>query len=293
MISRRLLIAAALPAAACSPLDIANGLTPGGGISLAEGLPYGAGERARYDLYTPPGAAAEAPLIVFFYGGGWRSGDRGDYGFVARSLASLGVLVAVPDYRLFPGTRWPGFVTDGAAAVRAIRAGPGAGRPVFLMGHSAGAFIALALALDPAWLGAERRELSGSIGLAGPYAFGPEDDPNGIFAQAPGGHAHAAPEDPAAMRGAAPLLLLQGEADETVRPVQAPRLAALARNEGVKVSTRLYPGLGHIGIIAAVARPLRVLGLEGAPVLDDVGRWIRGLQGSATVSQSVSMRRAF
>ncbi|MBB5694529.1 acetyl esterase/lipase [Roseomonas pecuniae] len=211
---------------------------------------------------------------MFFYGGGWRSGERGDYGFAAHALASLGVLVAVPDYRLFPGTRWPGFVEDGAAAVRAIRAGPGQGRPVFLMGHSAGAFIALSLAADPGWLGPERGTLAGAVGLAGPYDFGPEDDPQGIFAAAPGARARAAPADEARLRGAPPLLLLHGTEDDTVRPAQTTRFAALARSQEVEVEARLLPGLGHVGIIAALAGPVRALGLAGAPVLETIGAWL-------------------
>ncbi|SHJ56321.1 Acetyl esterase/lipase [Roseomonas rosea] len=274
MIPRRLLLSLPLVATACSPFDLANGLTPAGGTRVSAGLPYGAGDRARYDLYTPEGAAPDAPLLIFFYGGGWRAGERADYAFAARSLASLGVLVAVPDYRLFPEVRWPAFVEDGAAAVRAIRAGEGKGRFVFLIGHSAGAFIALALATDPRWLGDGRATLAGAIGLAGPYAFGPEDDPRGIFTSAPEGHARVAPADPLAIRGAPPLLLLQGEADHTVRPAQATRFASLASAQGVSVTTRLYPGLGHVGIGAALAPPLRALGLEGAPVLDDIRRWL-------------------
>jgi acetyl esterase/lipase len=273
MIARRLLLSLPLAATACSPLDLANGLTTSGHTRLEAGLPYGAGEWARYDLYIPSDAAVAAPLLVFFYGGGWRSGERADYAFAARSLASLGLLVAVPDYRLFPEARWPAFMEDGAAALRAIQAGPGRGRPIFLMGHSAGAFIAISLAADRRWLGAERDGLAGAIGLAGPYDFGPEDDPAGIFAAAPARRAQAVPE-PSALRGAPPLLLLQGEADDTVRPAQATRFAALAGAQGVNVTTRLYPGLGHIGIVAALAQPLRALGLEGAPVLDDIRRWL-------------------
>jgi acetyl esterase/lipase len=225
-------------------------------------------------------------LIIFFYGGGWRSGDRKDYAFAALALASLGMLVAVPDYRLFPAIRWPAFVEDGAAATRAILKGPGARRPVFLMGHSAGAFIAIALAADSRWLGPERDALAGAIGLAGPYQFGPEDDPRGIFATAPGGRARAAPVAEAALRGAPPLLLLHGAADETVRPEQTVRFAALARSHGVDVEVRSYPGVGHVGILAALARPVRALGLEGAPVLDDVGVWLAEQRARAATEKA-------
>ena len=281
MLSRRLVLGAASLAAGCSPLDLANGLTPGGGVRLEAGLPYGPGERGRYDLHTPPGAGAETPLLVFFYGGGWRSGARGDYGFAARALASLGLLVAVPDYRLFPEVGWPGFVEDGAAAIAAIAAGAGRGRPLYVMGHSAGAFIAIALAADPRWLGERRAGLAGAIGLAGPYEFGPEEDPAGIFAAAPGRRARAAPAAVADLRGTPPLLLLHGEADDTVRPAQTRDFAALAAAQGVTVATRLYPGVGHIGILAALASPVRALGLEGAPVLPDIGSWLAARRSTA------------
>ncbi|MFC7734946.1 prolyl oligopeptidase family serine peptidase [Roseomonas sp. GCM10028921] len=111
-------------------------------------------------------------------------------------------------------------------------------------------------------------------GLAGPYDFGPEDDPHGIFAAAPGARARAAPADEARLRGAPPLLLLHGTEDDTVRPAQTTRFAALARSQGVEVGAQLLPGLGHVGIIAALAGPVRALGLEGAPVLETVGAWL-------------------
>lgn len=276
MIPRRcLLLAGAATAAGCSPLDLANGLTPSGGVSRQAGIAYGPGERGRYDLYTPDGAGEGAPLIVFFYGGGWRSGSRGDYGFAARALASTGALVAVPDYRLFPEVRWPAFLEDSTAAVRAIGAGPGLNRPVILAGHSAGAFNAMALAADPRWLGPQRDTLAGGIALACPFDFGPADDPSGIFAAAPDARARVAPLEEAALRGTPPLLLLHGLADTTVRPEQTTRFTALARAHGIAVESRLYPGLGHVGIAAALASPVRALGLEGAPVLEDIGGWLR------------------
>ena len=275
MIPRRfLLLAGAASAAGCSPLDLANGLTPSGAVSRQAGIPYGPGERGRYDLYTPAGAGQGAPLIVFFYGGGWRSGSRGDYDFAARALASTGALVAVPDYRLFPEVRWPAFLEDSATAVSAIRAGPGLNRPLLLAGHSAGAFNAMALAADPRWLGAARDSLAGGIALACPFDFGPADDPSGIFAAAPNARARVAPLDEERLRGTPPLLLLHGLSDTTVRPEQTTRFADLARAHGISVEDRFYPGLGHVGIVAALAAPLRALGLEGAPVLEDIKGWL-------------------
>ncbi len=61
--------------------------------------------------------------------------------------------MAVADYRLYPQVRYPAFLADGALAVRWLRAelarreAPDA--RLFLMGHSAGAYNAAMLALDP------------------------------------------------------------------------------------------------------------------------------------------------
>ncbi|HYF08303.1 MAG TPA: alpha/beta hydrolase, partial [Acetobacteraceae bacterium] len=239
--------------------------------------------RGRLDLYRPEAPArGTRPLIVFFHGGGWQGGEKEEYRFVAQPLCGLGCEVAVPNYRLFPEARWPAFVEDGAAAVTFLRrdATDGAG-PVFLMGHSAGAFIALSVALDPRWLeGAGmpggRGALGGAIGLAGPYDFAPEEPAyRAIFSTAPGGRARVAPAEAARLAGAPPLLLLHGTADRMVSAERSRDLAALARMAGVEARVVEYPGVGHIGIIAALAAPLRVLGLAPAPVLHDVRAFVR------------------
>ncbi len=271
-VARRLL-APLLPLllAGCSPTAIANALTPRGGIAPQEGLAYGGLPRQRLDLYLPPGHP-DAPLVVFFHGGGWRSGDRGDYAFLARVLAQRGLAVAVPDYRLWPDSRWPDFLEDAALAVAWLRARPElAGRQVFLMGHSAGGFLAAALALDPTWLGeASRVSLAGGVLLAAPIAWQPLDEPSrSIFAPAPGGRIEAAP-DPAGLAAAPPMLLLHGEADDVVYPLHATNLAAALRRAGRPVRLRTYPGMGHVGVLAAMAAPVRALGLAGAPVLAEV-----------------------
>ena len=67
-----------------------------------------------------------------------------------------------------------------------------------------------------------------------------------------------------------PLLLLTGDADETVRPRNSAALAARIRAKGGPVETRVYPGLGHIGIVLAFAPLFR----SRAPVLDDVAGFI-------------------
>src|SRR6185369_16911476 len=90
------------------------------------GIAYGAGPRQTLDVYRPAVMTRAAPVIVFFYGGFWNSGDRADYLFVGEALAARGYAVVIPDYRLYPAVRYPDFLADCAAAVKWTSANIGA-----------------------------------------------------------------------------------------------------------------------------------------------------------------------
>ena len=152
-----LLSAAGAALGGCSPLTAFAALTPKDAARRpVRGVAYGPDARQQLDVYAPPSPQGPAPVVVFFYGGGWNSGSRSDYGWAAQALASRGFLVIVPDYRLVPAVVYPGFVEDCALAVRwaqdhAGRYGGDADR-LLLAGHSAGAYMALMLALDDDFL---------------------------------------------------------------------------------------------------------------------------------------------
>lgn len=271
---------AALPAAglaACSPLAVVNGLSPDGGYRLDAGIAYGPGERQRLDLYTPEAGGAAA-LVVFFYGGAWRSGRREDYRFVGQALAAQGFAAAIADYRLYPEVAFPAFVEDAAAAAAwALAHAPAAGvgsRRVFVMGHSAGAYNAAMVALAPAYLaahGARASDLAGLIGLAGPYDFLPLK--GRLLTEVFGGAPDLAATQPVNFVSVAapPALLATGDADTTVLPRNTQRLAARYRATGAPVEERVYEGVDHYRLVGALAEPLR----RFAPVLDDTAAFVR------------------
>jgi len=249
-----------------SALDLINALAPRRRVRFVGGLSYGPGARNGVDLYVPEGARGPVPVVVFYYGGGWESGERAEYRFVGAALAARGVMVVLPDYRLHPEVDYRGFLADGAAAFGWARGAVGgfggdAGRMV-AMGHSAGAYIAAMLALDGSWLGRARPD--GLIGLAAPYDFEPDTAvlqaifPTGEqrLAGMPIGHVG---------RDAPPALLVTGSRDRTVSPGNTIRLAAALRAAGGTVEERHYRGIGHRLVIGALARPLQV----AAPVLAD------------------------
>jgi acetyl esterase/lipase len=297
--SRRLphhIVIAAVAAAlgACSPLGALNGvnnLTPGDGGTAREAtaIAYGADARQKLDVYTPA-KAAHAPVVVFFYGGSWNSGRRQDYAFAARAMAAQGFVVVVPDYRLVPQVRFPGFVEDGAAAVAWARANIGryGGNPgaIGVAGHSAGAYIAAMVALDPRWLAAAGAPgaVKAAVGLAGPYDFYPFE-PGGVAEAALGGQPDPKVTQPIsfARPDAPPMLLLNGADDSTVYPRNAERLAAALNGAGSKAVPKIYPDIGHIGILLAISKPFR----GKAPALADMtGFFQQYLNPPATAAAS-------
>lgn len=118
--------------------------------------------KRQLDLYRPVGR--DWPTVVFIHGGGWAWGDRSQrfggedvYGNIGRFLAREGFGAAVISYRLIWTTDWRTQATDVARAVawvqQNIGASGGNARKVFLMGHSAGAQLAMRIGTDPHWLG--------------------------------------------------------------------------------------------------------------------------------------------
>jgi acetyl esterase/lipase len=279
-----LFVATSLALAACSPFTILNGSIDGNGYTVRSGIPYGPGDRKSLDVYVPKQQAGPLPVVVFFYGGSWKRGKRANYRFAADALAGNGYLAVVPDYRVYPEVRFPAFVEDGAKAVRWVleHAAEFGGDPgqIYLMGHSAGAHIATLLTLDERYLAAEgmaAKRIRGTIALAGPYAFYPSRTRSiaPIFA-------HLADENAARPIAfvdgdEAPLLLLHGETDRTVRAANTVALSKAVRAAGGRVRHIIYPGVGHIGIVSALAPSFR----DVAPVLRDTMEFIDG-QGSSS-----------
>jgi acetyl esterase/lipase len=174
-----------------------------------------------------------------------------------------------------------------AARTEAERHGGDVSR-LYLMGHSAGAYIAVMLALDPTWLAGagmdSRQAFAGVVGLSGPYDFLPLRDPvlQAIFADA-GPRTQPITFAANAHR---PMLLATGDKDTTVLPQNSIRLAERVRDAGVRVETKIYPGIAHVGTIAAFARPLRFL----APVRADVCAFL-GLRQTVTAPRAGQIER--
>lgn len=272
-----LLLAGAI--SACSPLSVVNAVSPAGAVQATSAIRYGSDPRNMLDVYRPTASASNAPVIVFFYGGNWVSGKRADYAFVGRALAARGFVVVVPDYRLYPQVHYPDFLVDGAAAVawtaRDIASHGGDPKHIYVMGHSAGAYNAAMLALDPRWLGEQGLKpdmLRGWIGMAGPYNFLPVqnrttqpvfDAPNTPADSQPVNHVGAS---------SPPALLIAANDDNLVNPARnTGGMAAKLRANHVPVRELYYDGVTHTTLVASLSNSLKKL----APTLDAVEAFVR------------------
>lgn len=273
MVSRRTALAGVLTLslAACSPLTVLNTASPSGHFERTANVPYGELPRQRLDVYTPKSLRASAPLVIFFYGGGWRDGDKTDYEFVASSLTDAGSIVVIADYRLFPDVVFPAFVEDSALATawalqNAERLGADPDQ-VFVMGHSAGAHIAALLALDSQYLsavGIDRQPFAGLIGLSGPYDFLPIES-GYLLDVFPEDLRRASQPVNFVSSGAPRTLLIHGNDDTTVRPSNSRSLGEALQSAGVDVTTTFYDDVGHARVVVALAPPLDFL----SATLDD------------------------
>jgi acetyl esterase/lipase len=267
---------AVLSLGGCSPASLLNATISRSGLVVTHDVAYGPDPRQKLDVYRPEGDA-RLPVIVFFYGGSWKTGSKATYPFVAATLARRGHVVVVPDYRLYPQVQFPAFLQDCARATAWVQGHLGqiGGDPgrVFLAGHSAGAYNAVMLALNPQYLadaGTSRDRLAGAIGLAGPYDFKPMNDADVKTVFAPVGDAPAGQVITFASHDSPPVLLLAGDADDTVKPRNTRALAARLRAVGAPVVDKFYPAVGHIGLVLAIA-PL----FQGkAPTLADIDAFV-------------------
>lgn len=251
---------------ACSPFRLINHLSPSDHYRIEADIAYGDAARQALDLYTPRTTNGAAPVVIFFYGGGWRRGAKQNYEFVASSLTQAGYAVAIPDYRLFPDVVFPAFVEDGALAVawilKNVRNHGGDPDRVFLMGHSAGAHIATLIGLDGRYLaehGVDVGNIDGLIGLSGPYDFLPIES-GYLLDVFPEEHRAASQPVNFVSATAPPALLIHGSDDGVVKAANSERLAAQLSRNGVGVRLRVYDGAGHAVIAAALAPALEFMG---------------------------------
>lgn len=223
--------------------------------NISRDIPYGDESWQKLDIYRAQSADENTPVIVFFFGGGWSWGDKAYFEFIADSFVRRGYTVAIPNYVLYPQGKYPQFVEDGAQAIAWIKNNvgkyQGSAEKVFLVGHSAGAYIAAMAATDKRYLqqaGESTSFIKGVAGVAGPYNFTPKaQEYINIFGK----------ENFDSMKVAqyvtgneAPMILLHGSGDKTVGLFNQETMAESLGKQNVKHQSVLYnSNITHIKIL--------------------------------------------
>jgi len=245
------------------------------GTILHGNLPYQKDTLQKHllDIYLPPNPQGKIPLIIWVHGGGWLSNDKyADMGYMKETISDLmkeGYALASIDYRFSTQAVFPAQMLDCNAAISFLidhAAEYGLDRDRFaLMGFSAGGHLASMLALsknqniDDFFLPATNRNFSFKAVVD---FYGPAD-----LTLFPGANDPKSPEG--LLIGAAPLdrpdlakmaspvsfvdendppfLIIHGENDDLVSPMQSYLLNSWLQVKGIRSELMIVPGAPHYG----------------------------------------------
>jgi len=253
-------------------LSVPYALSP---VNVSKNITFDTKAQLSLDVYQPAKKSDRPrPLLVFFYGGSWRNGDKAWYSFVGKHYALKGYVVAIPNYRKAPETLFPGFIHDAASAFAFARSHArewgSSESMVHIFGHSAGAHIGAMLVTDPQYLAKQRlskSSVAGFIGLSGAYDFLPlvADTVIETF----GGDPNSAASQPINfVDGSEPrMLLIHGADDQVVLPKNSRNLAKKVNSLGGDAEVILLDDAGHFDPLFQSARGLNKLAPEVDPAI--------------------------
>jgi len=233
-------------------------------VPYLQGANY-ADDKDKLDLYLPEGRA-NAPVIVSYYGNQLMGGDKSEDAYIGRRFAAAGFITAVVNYRLSPLVTHPAHVQDAAASFawvkRHIAEYGGDANRVFVIGYSAGAYLAALLATDARYLAAHKLsplDIRGVVPVSAFYyvegrGVAPDRDKS-VWGMDHDVWIDASPAHH--LRGdAPPMLILYADRDEDWRRQQNVDVAAAMKKAGqTNVDIRMIANRNHATIWSRVADP--------------------------------------
>ena len=230
-------------------------------VRVVPNVSYAAGKPAEHktdqvDIYLPEGKKL-FPVVLAIHGGGLTAGDKSEETHIGRTLARAGVGTVVINYRLSPSVSHPGHIEDVAEAFAWVKhhIADYGGDPsnVYLVGHSAGAYLISLLALDPHYLAVHKlspADIGGVISVSGFYD---------VTSVAPSRSRQIWGYDPVVWRAASPIhhvranappfLILYADHDELWRRSQNQEMAAALKKAGhPKVEIRQILHRDHMSV---------------------------------------------
>ena len=236
-------------------------------VRVVRDIPYLQGARYpdnkdKLDLYLPEGRR-NAPVIVSYYGNQLMGGDKSEDAYIGRRFAAAGFVTAVVNYRLSPAVSHPAHVQDAAASFawvkRHITEYGGNADQVFIIGYSAGAYLAALVSTDARYLAAHNltpRDIRGTVPVSAFYwverrGVAPDRDKS-VWGEDRSVWIDASPAHHL-QTGAPPMLILFAERDEDWRREQNVEFASAMKDAGHKsVEIAMIPNRNHATIWSRV-----------------------------------------
>ena len=230
-----------------------------------DGEPAGGGSARKLDLFLPQ-EGGPWPVAIVVHGGAFMFEHKGTLANVGVALARHGVAAAVVDYRLIPEAWPPNQARDVAQATafvhaRAAEYGIDPSR-MYLVGHSAGAFLAAMALLWPEGLdaaGVPREAVRGAALISGFYDIMQAPMPRRLLV-GPWPPNWAADSPITYVRAdTPPILILHAETDlKRPAPVEASSRAFFdaLQAAGAPVTMKVIAGADHASIAGDIGRRL-------------------------------------
>ena len=219
-----------------------------------------------------------------FYGGALTAGDKNQQAFIGQRFAAAGIVTGVVNYRLSPGVMHPAHIQDAAASFawvkRHIAEYGGNPDQVFVIGHSAGAYLVALLSTDERYVAAQKlalRDIRGVVPVSAFYwvertGVAPDRDKRvwgtdeKVWVDAsPAHHLHA---------GLPPTLILYADGDDEWRRQQNTEAAQAMKNAGnANVTVAMVKDRTHNTIWSHIAA-------DGDEAADRIIQFIRATTAS-------------
>lgn len=120
--------------------------------------------------YSRPTAGKDFPTIIYFHGGGLSGGSKS----LPKELTDQGWAVVAANYRFSPVVKHPAYIEDAASVIawtfQRVAADGGDPSKIFVLGISAGAYLATMVTLDKSYLekrGIDANRIAGLISVSG------------------------------------------------------------------------------------------------------------------------------
>ncbi len=214
----------------------------------------------RLYLFEPKGhlASDQTPAVVFFFGGGWRSGNPAQFREHAKYLASRGMVAIAVDYRVATRNGVKGYqcVEDAKAAMRWVRAhAANLGidpQRIAAAGGSAGGHLAAATATVPGY-DDPQADLSVSVMPNALVLFNPVTltaPLDGLSSWPPDTSIIGAPPESISPqhhipKNPPPVIIFHGTDDKTVAYATVEAFCNQWNTQGGQCELIAYPGKGH------------------------------------------------